>query len=134
MRRAVGVLLAMAAACCGGPPAAAPRAIRLAIHRDPVVFLPFRVAQSKGYFRDEGITVEMNEAAGGAKAIEALLGGSVDVAAGSMSDAVQLAARGRAIRSFLVLYTRPSLALAVSPQRAAAIRSIRDLKGRAVGV
>ena len=84
--------------------------------------------------RDEGVTVELSEVAGGAKAIEALLGGSVDVAAGSMSDVIQVAARGSEIRGFLVLYARPTLALAIAPTRRGAIRTIGDLRGRNVGV
>jgi NitT/TauT family transport system substrate-binding protein len=108
--------------------------VRIAIHRDPVAFLPVRVAQTLGYFQEEGIAVELSEVAGGTKAIEALLGGSVDVAAGSMSDAVALAAEGRNLRGFLVLYARPSAAVAVAPARRGTIRSVRDLKGRTVGV
>jgi NitT/TauT family transport system substrate-binding protein len=108
--------------------------VRIAIHRDPIAFLPVRVAQTLGYYQAEGIAVAMSEVAGGAKALEALLGGSVDVAAASMSDAVQLAAEGRDVRGFLVLYTRPSAALAVTPALSGTIRTIRDLKGRTVGV
>lgn len=109
------------------------RTVRVAIHREPIAFLPLRVAETLGYYQAEGLAVELSEAAGGTKAIEALLGGSVDVAAGSMSDAVQLAAEGRNVRGFLVLYDRPSLALAVGPA-AGGIQTIRDLRGRTVGV
>jgi NitT/TauT family transport system substrate-binding protein len=108
--------------------------VRVAIHRDPVVFLPFRIAQTLGYYRQEGLEVQTPEVAGGAKAIEALLGRSVDVAAGSLSDAVQLVAQGRDVRCFLVLYSRPTVALAVAPKMNRMIRSIRDLKGRTIGV
>ena len=108
--------------------------VRIAIHRDPIAFLPVRVAQTLGYYEAEGIAVALSEVAGGAKALEALLGGSVDVAAASMSDAMQIAAEGRDVRGFLVLYTRPSAALAVAPALNGTIRTIRDLKGRTVGV
>jgi NitT/TauT family transport system substrate-binding protein len=108
--------------------------VRIAIHREPVAFLPVRVAQTLGYFEAEGLAVDLSEVAGGTKALEALIGGSVDVAAASMSDAVQLAAEGRDVRGFLVLYTRPSAALAVAPGLSGTIRTIRDLKGRTVGV
>ena len=72
--------------------------------------------------------------AGGTKAIQALVGGSVDVAAASMPDAVQLAVEGRDVRGFLVLYIRPTAALAVARAHSGSIRTIRDLKGRTVGV
>ena len=118
---------------CHAQHAAGLRTVRVAIHREPIAFLPLRVAETLGYYQAEGLAVELSETAGGTKAIEALLGGSVDVAAGSMSDAVQLAAEGHDVRGFLVLYDRPSLALAVGPV-AHNIRTIRDLRGRTVGV
>jgi NitT/TauT family transport system substrate-binding protein len=135
MRKVALLLSAMALLSChGSRPVARVAAVRLAIHRDPIAFLPVRVAQTLGYFEAEGLSVELSEVAGGTKAIEALLGGSVDVAAASMSDVVQLAAEGRDVRGFLVLLTRPAAALAVAPALSGTIRSIRDLKGHTVGV
>jgi sulfonate transport system substrate-binding protein len=136
MRRVLSatVLAAAVAGCHHSEPVSALRPVRIAIHRDPVAFLPVRVAQTLGYYREEGLAVEMSDVAGGTKAIEALLGGSVEVAAGSMSDAVQLAASGRTVRGFLLLFTRPSEVLAVAPALAGTVNTIRDLKGRTVGV
>jgi len=135
MRRVPFLLLAIALLSChGSRPAARVATVRIAIHREPIAFLPVRVAQTLGYFEAEGLAVELSEVAGGTKAIEALLGGSVDVAAASMSDVVQLAAEGRDVRGFLVLYTRPSSVLAVAPALSGTIRTIRDLRGHTVGV
>ena len=135
MRRVPLLLLAIALLCCHRSQSSAtlPK-VRIAIHRDPIAFLPVRVAQTLGYYEAEGVAVALSEVMGGAKALEALLGGSVDVAAASMSDAVQIAAEGRDVRGFLVLYTRPSAALVVTPALSGTIRTIRDLKGRTVGI
>ncbi|HEU5257239.1 MAG TPA: ABC transporter substrate-binding protein [Vicinamibacterales bacterium] len=130
----VFAVLAAGVAACRGSQAAPLRPVRIALHRDPIVFLPMRVAQTLGYYRQEGLDVDVSEVVGGTKAIEALLGGSVDVAAGTMSDAVQVAAEGGKIRGFLVLYTRPGDVLAVAPALSGRIHTIRDLKGRTVGV
>ena len=127
-------LVAVCCACRGPLAATGTPTVRVAIHRDAIMFVPVRVAESLGYFRQEGVAVEMSEVAGGAKAIEALLGGSVDIAAGSMSDAVALAAAGRNLRAILVLYARPTVALAVAPALSGMIRSVKDLKGHTVGV
>jgi NitT/TauT family transport system substrate-binding protein len=135
MRRVPLLLLAIALLSChGSRPGARVATVRIVIHRDPIAFLPVRVGQSLGYYEAEGIAVDLSEAAGGTKAIEALLGGSVDVAAASMSDVVQLAAEGRDVRGFLVLYTRPSSVLAVAPALSGTIRTIRDLRGHTVGI
>lgn len=135
MRHSVLVMVAAGfLGCHGAQSPAGAHIVRIAIHRDPIAFLPMRVAQTLGFYEQEGLTVELSELAGGTKAIEALLGGSVDVAAGSMSDAVALAAAGRAVRGIVLLYTRPTAALAVAPGLVGTIRSVRNLKGRTVGV
>jgi NitT/TauT family transport system substrate-binding protein len=135
MRRlALTVFAAGLVACHGSSPQPGLRAVRLAIHQDPIAFLPVSVAKTLGYDKEAGIVLETSEVAGGAKAIQALLGGSVDVAAASMADAVQLALEGRHVRGFLLLFTRPTAVLAVAPASSGSIRSVRDLKGRTVGV
>lgn len=108
--------------------------VRIAIHREPIAFLPVRVSQDLGYYRQEHLRVEMSEVSGGSKAMEALLGGSVDVAASSVSDVILLASQGHPVRCFFVLYTRPIVALTVAPGLSGKIKSIRDLKGHTVGV
>ena len=135
MRQYVAVLLAAGfVACHGSQQQSGLRTVRLAIHQDPIAFLPVRVAQTLGYYAEDGLAVETSEVVGGTKAIQALIGGSVDVAAASMPDAVQLAVEGRDVRGFLLLYTRPTAALAVAPSQSGSIRTISDLKGRTVGV
>ena len=134
MRQFVAAVLAGGLVACGGAPRPSLQTVRLAIHQDPIAFLPVRVAQTLGFYAEEGLALETSEVVGGAKAIQALLGGSVDVAAASMSDAVQLAVEGRDVRGFLLLYTRPTAALVVAPSQSGSIRTISDLKGRTVGV
>jgi NitT/TauT family transport system substrate-binding protein len=135
IRRFVVVMLAAVLFGCRGSKSESKiRSVRLAIHVDPIVFLPFHIAHDFGYYQEEGIEVAMSEVAGGSKAMQALLGGSVDVAVASISDAIQLAAEGRDLRCFLILDTRPSIAVVVAPAMSGRIRAIRDLKGRPVGV
>jgi len=81
-RCAVALLVLSMAGCQGSRPPAAVRTVRVAIHRDPIAFLPIRVAQALGVYQREDLALDISEVAGGPKAIEALLGGSVDIAAG----------------------------------------------------
>jgi NitT/TauT family transport system substrate-binding protein len=108
--------------------------VRIAIHRDPIVFLPLRVAETRGFYKRERIDAELSEVSGGSKAMEALLGGSVDVAVGSVSDVILLASQGHPVRCFYVLYSRPTVALAVAQGLSGKITRVRDLKGHTVGV
>ena len=137
MRRSlilISILMSALACDRGIRPGTGSDTIRMAIHRDPIAFLPLSVSQTHGYYRQQQIDLKMSDVAGGSKAVEALLGGSVDVAVVSVSDLVLLATQGRHVRSFYVLYTRPLVAVAVASELNGRIRSIADLKGHTVGV
>ncbi|MFX5813317.1 ABC transporter substrate-binding protein, partial [Acinetobacter baumannii] len=41
-------------------------------------YLPLTIAEQLGYFKDEGLQVEISDFAGGAKALQAMVGGSAD--------------------------------------------------------
>jgi NitT/TauT family transport system substrate-binding protein len=113
-----------------GPPL---REVRVALNFDGITGHPVRLAQSR-YAAEEGIAITISEVAGGSKGMEALLGRSVDVTFGMLPDALQVAAQGRDVRCFLILNSRPTMALVIAPAMAEKIRSISDLKGRHIGV
>jgi NitT/TauT family transport system substrate-binding protein len=104
--------------------------IRIAVFRGEEL-VP--LAKSLGHFEKEGLDAEVNELASSSKAMEALLGGSVDAVAGGYDHAIRLASERRETQSFMVLSVRSPLALVASPKNAR-IRAIGDLKGATVGV
>ncbi len=57
-------------------------------------YLPLTIAQQLGYFRDEGIAVEISDFAGGSKSIEALIGGSADMVCGGYEHVIRLQGKG----------------------------------------
>ena len=76
-------------------------------------YLPLTLAEQLGYFKDEGLEVQISDFAGGAKALQAMIGGSADVVSGSFEHTVTMAARGSPVIG-IVLQTRlPSIALAL---------------------
>jgi NitT/TauT family transport system substrate-binding protein len=97
-------------------------------------YLPLTLAERLGHFKDEGLNVQILDFAGGAKSLQAMMGGSADVVAGGFDHVIILRARGQKLQAFVQLVATPSLALGVSKARAAAYRSPRDLKGMKVGV
>ena len=99
-----------------------------------MIYLPTTLARELGYYRDEGLDVELQDFAGGAKALQALVGGSADIVSGFYDHTIQMAAEGREFVSFVTMLRFPGMVLAVSPRSAAALRSIVDLKGRVIGV
>jgi NitT/TauT family transport system substrate-binding protein len=106
----------------------------MALPNDWITWLPVELAQTLGYTQQEGITLSVSETNGLGKAMEALLGGSVQVAAGTLAQSISLAAEGRRPRCIVGLYTRPAVAVVVAPPMTTTIRTVRDLVGRRVGV
>jgi NitT/TauT family transport system substrate-binding protein len=97
-------------------------------------YLPLTLAEQLGYFKDEGLEVQISDFAGGAKALQAMMGGSADVVSGSYEHTVTMAARGSPVVG-IVLQTRlPSIALALRKQKATSYKSPKDLKGMKIGV
>lgn len=111
------------------------RRVRIAVGgQTQMIYLPTTLAQELGFYRDEGIDVELQDFAGGAKALQSLVGGSADVVSGFYDHTIQMAAEGREFVAFVTMLRFPGMVLATSPQSAAAVTRIDDLKGRVVGV
>jgi NitT/TauT family transport system substrate-binding protein len=109
--------------------------IRIAIGgQNQMIYLPTTLAQELGLYREEGLDVELQDFAGGAKALQALVGGSADVVSGFYDHTIQMAAEGRELTAFVTMIRFPGLVLVTSPRSAAAVTSIEQLKGRTAGV
>jgi NitT/TauT family transport system substrate-binding protein len=129
--------VAMAACGGGGGGGRAKDAahVRLAIGgQNQMVYLPTTLAQELGFYKDEGLDVELQDFQGGAKALQALVGGSADVVSGFYDHSIQMAAEGREVVAFVTMLRYPGLVLTTSPQAANAITKIEDLKGKIAGV
>ena len=90
--------------------------------------LPFKVAQLKGFWREEGLDVEMILIRG-AVGMQALLGGSVDYTSASGST-IAAAVRGLPVKLVFISSSKPQFELISQPQ----IKSVQDLKGKVVGI
>jgi NitT/TauT family transport system substrate-binding protein len=97
-------------------------------------YLPLTVAEQLGYFKDEGLQVEISDFAGGAKALQALVGGSADVVSGAFEHTVNMQAKGQMITAFVLQGRAPQIVLGVSNKTMPNYKSIADLKGKKIGV
>jgi NitT/TauT family transport system substrate-binding protein len=102
--------------------------------KSSLYYLPLSLAERLGYFKDEGLEVEIADFAGGSKALQAMLGGSADVTAGGFDHVIVLQARGQKIQSFVQMVATPGISLGVVTAKAASYRSAADLKGMKIGV
>jgi NitT/TauT family transport system substrate-binding protein len=102
--------------------------IRFSVTSVSVTEIAYKMAQLKGFYRDEGLEVEMIVIRG-AIGIPALVGGSVDYtsAAGAI---IAAAIRGVNVKLLLVVSSRPQFDLVTAPE----IKSLQQLKGKSVGI
>jgi NitT/TauT family transport system substrate-binding protein len=99
-----------------------------------LTYLPMVLADRFGYFKDEGLTVEIAAFPGGSKALESLLGGSADIVSGAYSNTLTMAAKDQHLIDFVAQIDCPGWVLGVSKARAATFKSLADLKGMNIGV
>lgn len=99
-----------------------------------IYFLAVNVAKAKNYFKEEGVDVDTVDFAGGAKSLEAVIGGSADIDAGSYEHTFQIQAKGRIVQCFALFNRSVGTVLAISKAKAKDFKSISDLKGMNVGV
>ena len=97
-------------------------------------YLPLTIAEQLGYFKEEGLQVEISDFAGGSKALQALVGGSADVVSGAYEHTINMQAKGQAITAFVLQGRAPQIVLAVSNKTMPNYKSIADLKGKKIGV
>lgn len=96
--------------------------------------IPITLAQSLGYFAEEGLDVSVESLPSIGKALQALVGGSVDAASVSFAQVLQVAAEGQRLQSIFVMNRRGSNTLLVAPSATDRIRRPEDLRGALIGV
>jgi NitT/TauT family transport system substrate-binding protein len=97
-------------------------------------YLPTVLAEQLGEYQKAGVKVELSNLKGGSQALTAVLGGSADVVSGYYDHCVNLAAKNKSLEAFVTYDRYPGLVLVVSPKQTGAIKSVKDLAGKKVGV
>ncbi|MCC7546518.1 MAG: ABC transporter substrate-binding protein [Burkholderiales bacterium] len=132
-RALVGLGLVPLFACRAARARSDARKVSLAVGGKAALFyLPLTLAERLGYFAAEGLQVKILDFAGGAKALQAMMGGSADFVSGGIDHVLTLRARGQKLQSFVLQTATTSIALGVA--RGRTFRSAADLAGMKVGV
>ena len=98
------------------------------------IYLPLTLADQLGYFKDEGLSVQISDLRGGSEALAALIGGSVDIVTGFYEHTLRARAQGKHLVMVMLFDRYPGLVLMVGKQHLNEVRSIKDLVGKPVGV
>uniref|UniRef100_UPI00406BE6A0 ABC transporter substrate-binding protein n=1 Tax=Rhodoferax sp. GW822-FHT02A01 TaxID=3141537 RepID=UPI00406BE6A0 len=137
-RAVVGGTLALATmGLCGIAGAQVPEKKKVAIAvggKNLFYYLPLTIAEQLGYFKAEGLDVEISDFAGGSRALQALVGGSADVVSGAFEHTISMQAKGQFIRAFVLQGRAPQIVLAVNTKTLPSYKTVADLKGKKIGV
>ncbi|MCD6682066.1 MAG: ABC transporter substrate-binding protein [Burkholderiaceae bacterium] len=95
-------------------------------------YLPLTIAEQLGYFKEQGLNVEILDFAGGSAALRAVVGGSADVVSGAYEHTISLQANNQYFKAFVLQGRAPQIAIGVSTK--AKYSSPADMKGMKIGV
>ena len=97
-------------------------------------YLPLTISEQLGYFKAEGLELEISDFAGGSRALQAVVGGSADVVSGAFEHTINLQSKNQMFQAFVLQGRAPQIALGVSTRNMPNYKSIADLKGKKIGV
>jgi len=97
-------------------------------------YLPLTVAEQLGFFKQEGLEVNIVDFAGGSQALRAVVGGSADVVSGAFEHTVNMQPKGQRLRAFVLQGRAPQIVLGVNPKTMPGFKTVADLKGKKIGV
>ena len=97
-------------------------------------YLPLTIADQLGYFREEGLDVQINDYLEAASATQGLLTGAADVCSGSFERTLNLQAKNQVVTAFVLQGITPQIAFGVSTRSASTNTTVSDLRGKKIGV
>jgi NitT/TauT family transport system substrate-binding protein len=98
------------------------------------IYLPNMLTKQLGYFDQQGLDVTLIDEASGQSSENSVLAGQVDAGSGSYDHTLALQALGKKMESVVQLDIAPGEAEIISAKNAGKITSIKDLKGKNLGV
>jgi NitT/TauT family transport system substrate-binding protein len=98
------------------------------------IYLPARLTEQLGYFKEQGLNVDLQSEAAGVNAENEMLAGQVQAVVGFYDHTIDLQAKGKAAISVVQLSQAPGEVELVATKMADTIKSPADFKGRTLGV
>src|SRR6266498_859042 len=132
--------LAGATACRGTSPAksgaeAPLPAVKIMVGGiDKVIYLPAKLTEQLGYFKAEGIDVQLLTEPAGVQAENSLIAGDVQGVVGFYDHAIDLQTKGKCVESVVQFADVPGEVEVVATGKADQIKSPADFKGKKLGV
>jgi NitT/TauT family transport system substrate-binding protein len=96
--------------------------------------LPLTIAEQLGFFRTEGVQVEIADHGTAARALQAVAAGAADVVSGAYEHTIALQSQNLHYQAFVLQGRAPQIAMGVSRKALPGFRSVGELRGRRIGV
>ncbi len=97
-------------------------------------YLPLTISEQLGYFKAEGLDVEIHDFGTGARASQTVVSGAADVCSGTFARTIELQFKNQSFQSFVMQARTPQIAFGVSVRTLPHFKNVADLKGRKIGV
>lgn len=101
---------------------------------EKIIYMPYKLTENLGFFKDEGLTVELVNEAAGQSAEESLIAGEVQGVGGFYDHTIDMQVKGKALESVVQMAGIPGERLMVSNKLKDKIKTLADLKGHTIGV
>jgi NitT/TauT family transport system substrate-binding protein len=99
-----------------------------------IIYLPAKLTEQLGYFKDEGLDVEILSQPAGVDAENELLAGAVQGVVGFYDHTIDLQSKGKEVQALVIFGQVPGEVEMVSSKQADKLRSMADVKGKTLGV
>ena len=111
-----------------------PRLIIAVDGKQALSYLPLTVADQLGFFRAEGVDVQISDFADAAAASQAMLSGLADVCSGAFERTLLMQAKSRMFKAFVLQGMTPQIAFGTSTRSLPNYAAIAELKGKKLGI
>src|SRR5690349_23179061 len=98
-----------------------------------IIYMPLTLADQLGYFKQEGLSVEIQDLKGGADALTAMIGGSTDAPMGFYEHTIRTQTQGKSIEMIATCDLYPGLVMFAGKAHANA-KSIKDMANLKIGI
>ncbi|HEX7385730.1 MAG TPA: ABC transporter substrate-binding protein [Castellaniella sp.] len=123
------------AACSFGTAQAQDNTITLMVGGiSKIIYLPAKLTENLGYFKDEGLNVKLLSEPAGVNAENEMLAGAVQGVVGFYDHSIDLQSKGKEVESVVQFAQVPGEVEIVATKQAGVIKSPADFKGKTLGV
>ncbi|CAM3990803.1 ABC transporter substrate-binding protein [Alicyclobacillus pomorum] len=118
----------------GGSSSSAPTIKIMVGGMSKIIYLPAELTARLGYFKQEGLNVQLLDETAGVSAEDELVSGQVDGVVGFYDHIIDLQAKGKNLVDVVQLNATPGERLMVVNSEKNQIKTLADLKGKKIGV